>query len=219
MELAQFPAEPWILCSNIRWFGCPKVRLQSWVGRKWETKKELSSSVHKIKRNLLSRLWRRKKREMAETGAEQCDKKDGTSRKKCWGRTGASDNKFKKLPCSSESVIQNALCIWPLLLSHFSRVRLCATPETAAHQSPHSLGFSRQEHWSELPFPSPMHESEKWKWRRSVISDFYRPPGLQPTRLLRPWDFPGKSTGVGCHCLLRIWPLGMCKEKIVWCCL
>ena len=30
-----------------------------------------------------------------------------------------------------------------------------------------------------------------------------RPHGLQPTRLLRPWDFPGKSTGVGCHCLLR----------------
>ena len=27
-----------------------------------------------------------------------------------------------------------------------------------------SLGFSRQEHWSGLPFPSPMHESEKWKW-------------------------------------------------------
>ena len=48
-----------------------------------------------------------------------------------------------------------------LLLSHFSRVRLCATPETAAHQAPLSLGFSRQEHWSGLPFPSPMHESEK----------------------------------------------------------
>ena len=48
-----------------------------------------------------------------------------------------------------------------LLLSHFSRVRLCATPETAAHQAPPSLGFSRQEHWSGLPFPSPMHESEK----------------------------------------------------------
>ena len=28
------------------------------------------------------------------------------------------------------------------------------------------------------------------------------PRGLQPTRLLYPWDFPGKSTGVGCHCLL-----------------
>ena len=55
------------------------------------------------------------------------------------------------------------LCVWGsvsllrlllllLLLSHFSRVRLCVTP---------SLGFSRQEHWSGLPFPSPMHKSEK----------------------------------------------------------
>ena len=42
-----------------------------------------------------------------------------------------------------------------LLLSFFSRVQLCVTPETAAHQAP------------------------------------------------RPWDSPGKSTGVGCHCLLR----------------
>ena len=40
----------------------------------------------------------------------------------------------------------------------------------AAHQPPLSLGFSRQEHWSGLPFPSPMHESEKWKWSRSVVS-------------------------------------------------
>ena len=47
-----------------------------------------------------------------------------------------------------------------LLLSRFSRVRLCATPQTAAHQAPPSLGFSRQEHWSGLPFPSPVHESE-----------------------------------------------------------
>ena len=58
-----------------------------------------------------------------------------------------------------------------LLLSRFSCVRLCATPETAAHQASPSLGFSRQEHWSGLPFPSPMHESEKWKWSRSVVSD------------------------------------------------
>ena len=86
-----------------------------------------------------------------------------------------------------------------LLLSRFSHVWLCATPETAAHQAPPSLGFSRQEHWSGLPFPSPMHGSEKWKWSRSVVSDSSRPRGLQPTRLLPPWDFPGKSTGVGCH--------------------
>ena len=65
------------------------------------------------------------------------------------------------------------------------------------------LRFSRQEHWSGLPFPSPVHESEKWKWSRSVMSDSSQSHGLQPTRLLHPWYFPGKSSGVGCHCLLR----------------
>ena len=91
-------------------------------------------------------------------------------------------------------VYRNGLLL--LLLSCFGRVWLCVTPQTAAHQAPLSLGFSRQEHWSGLPFPSPMHESEKWKWSCSVVSDPQRPHGLQPTRLLRPWDFPGKSTGV-----------------------
>ena len=51
-----------------------------------------------------------------------------------------------------------------LLLSRFSCVRPCATPETAAHQAPQSLGFSRQEHWSGLPFPSPMNESKVAQW-------------------------------------------------------
>ena len=36
-----------------------------------------------------------------------------------------------------------------------SRVRLLATPWTAAYQAPPSMGFSRQEYWSGLPFPSP----------------------------------------------------------------
>ena len=70
----------------------------------------------------------------------------------------------------------------------------------AAHQASPSLGFSRQEHWSGLPFPSPMHESKTWKWCCSVVSDSPQPHGLLPTRLLHPWNFPGKSTGVGCHC-------------------
>ena len=48
-----------------------------------------------------------------------------------------------------------------LLLRRFSCVRLHVTPAMAAHQAPPSLGFSRQEHWSGLPFPSPMHESER----------------------------------------------------------
>ena len=47
-----------------------------------------------------------------------------------------------------------------LLLSCFSRVRLCAIPQMAAHQAPWSLGLSRQEHWSGLPGPPPIHESE-----------------------------------------------------------
>ena len=37
----------------------------------------------------------------------------------------------------------------------------------------------------------------------SVVSDSVRPHRRQPTRLPRPWDSPGKNTGVGCHCLLR----------------
>ena len=48
-----------------------------------------------------------------------------------------------------------------LLLSRFSHVRLCVTPQTTAHQAPPSLGFSKQEQWSGLPFPSLMRESEK----------------------------------------------------------
>ena len=47
--------------------------------------------------------------------------------------------------------------------------------------------------------------SNAWKWSRSVVSDSEPPHGLQPTRLLRPWDFPGKSTGVECHCLLPLY--------------
>ena len=98
-----------------------------------------------------------------------------------------------------------------LLLSHFSRVRLCATPETAAHQAPLSLGFSRQEHWSGVPFTFPMHESEKWQWSRSVVSDPQRPHWLQPSRLLHPWDFPGKSSRMGCHLVVE------CKTPIRHC--
>ena len=54
----------------------------------------------------------------------------------------------------------------------------------AAHQAPPSLGFSRQEHWNGLPLPSPLHESEKWKWSLSVVSGSLWPHARQPTRLL-----------------------------------
>ena len=56
-----------------------------------------------------------------------------------------------KLGIDKKSLIQMLL----LLLSHFSRVWLSVTPWTAACQAPLSMGFSRQEYWSGLPFPSP----------------------------------------------------------------
>ena len=42
------------------------------------------------------------------------------------------------------------------MLSHFSRVQLCVTLWTAAHQAPPSMGFSKQEYWSGVPLPSPL---------------------------------------------------------------
>ena len=71
-------------------------------------------------------------------------------------------------PVSQLFASGSQLLLLLLLLSRFSCVRLCATPWTAAYQASPSLGFSRQEHWSGLPFPSPMHESGKWKGSRSV---------------------------------------------------
>ena len=55
----------------------------------------------------------------------------------------------------SAPLFPNALLLLLLLLSRFSHVRLCATPYMVAHQAPPSLGFSRQEHWSGVPSPSP----------------------------------------------------------------
>ena len=53
--------------------------------------------------------------------------------------------------------------------------------------------------------------SSAWKWKVKVKSlscvRLLATDGLQPTRLFCPWDFPGKSTGVGCHCLLQKYSL------------
>ena len=54
-------------------------------------------------------------------------------------------SKASVLQCSTESLKVNLL----------SCVRLVTTPWTVAHQAPPSMGFSRQEYWSGLPFPSP----------------------------------------------------------------
>ena len=91
----------------------------------------------------------------------------GHSHENVWGLTTTNLITMKK----EGGACNNQHMLLLLLLSHFSRVRLCVTPETAAHQAPPSLGFSRQEHWSGLPFPPLMHESEKWEWSLSFVSD------------------------------------------------
>ena len=79
-----------------------------------------------------------------------------------------------------------------------SRIRLLATPWTAAYQAPPSVGFSRQEYWSGLPCPAVAADKSL-----QSCPTLCNPLRRQPSRLPRPWDSPGKSTGVGCHFLLQ----------------
>ena len=68
----------------------------------------------------------------------------------------------------------------------------CSLPGSSVH----GILQARTLEW--VAFPSPRHESEKWKWSHSVVSDSVWSQRLQPTRLLYPWDFPGKSTSCCC---------------------
>ena len=80
-----------------------------------------------------------------------------------------------------------------------SRDRFFVTPSTVARHGPLSMEFSRQEYWSGLPFPSPcIFIAAAAKSLQSCPTHRRR-----PTRLPRPWDSPGKNTGVGCHILLQ----------------
>ena len=59
-------------------------------------------------------------------------------------------------------------------MKSFSRVRLCGTPWTVAHQAPPSMGFSRQEYWSGVPLPSPILDKggKNRQWRISLFSEW-----------------------------------------------
>ena len=91
-----------------------------------------------------------------------------------------------------------------LLLSLFSRVQLCATPQMAARQAPLSLGFSKQEYRSGLPFPSPMRESESEVAQLCpTLSDpmdcslpVFSVHGIFQARVLE-WDTIAFSGGIG----------------------
>ena len=62
---------------------------------------------------------------------------------------------------------------WKVKVKSLSRVRLLATPWTAAHQAPPSMGFSRQEYWSGVPLPSPngILLSHKKEWNNATCSN------------------------------------------------
>ena len=81
-----------------------------------------------------------------------------------------------------------------LLLSGFSHVQPCATPEMAAHQAPSSLGFSRQEHWSGLPFPSAIYGL---CLVTQLCLTLCSPMDCSLPSSSAHGDSPGKSTGVG----------------------
>ena len=138
-----------------------------------------TNSMKKIKTLKVARVW---KTETLYTEEQRWEWQQTSCQKQCnSGGSGATtflklgfyaqQKPFKHKDSKIFLNKEGLLLLLLLLLSHFSRVRLCATPQTAAHQAPPSLGFSRQEHWSGLLFPSPMNESEKWKWSLSVVSD------------------------------------------------
>ena len=79
---------------------------------------------------------------------------------------------------------------------------LCDPIDGSPPGSP-SLGFSRQEHWSGLSFPSPMHKSESEV--AQSCPTLSNPMDCSPPGSSVHGIFPGKSTGVGCHCLLQEW--------------
>ena len=80
-----------------------------------------------------------------------------------------------------------------------SCLQLLATPWTAAHQTSPSMGFSRQEYWSGVPYFKCF---QRLPWKKesescSVMSNSFRPHGRYS-----PWNSPGQNTGVGSCSLL-----------------
>ena len=100
-----------------------------------------------------------------------------------------------------ESIPSHCIFSYLLLLSRFSHVQLF-NPIDGSQRGSHVPGIlqARPLEWVAISFSN----AWKWKWSRSVVSNSSGPHALQPTRFLHPWDFPGKSTGVGCHCLLEL---------------
>ena len=96
-------------------------------------------------------------RKKHHVGAQSRASAPATLRTVAWGRDSQPGSESRGTLGTRTCLLGHSVCpaLLLLLLSRLSRVRLCATPQTAAHQAPLSLGFSRQDHWSGLPLPSP----------------------------------------------------------------
>ena len=105
--------------------------------------------------------------------------------------------RWTRLSTHSCMPMERTMVLLLLLLSHLSHVQICATPQTAVHQAPPSLGFSRQEYRSGLPFPSPMHESESEVAQSCLTLSDHMDWNLAGSSIHG--AFPGKSTGLGCQ--------------------
>ena len=113
---------------------------------------------------------------------------------------------------NNDSEMRNMLLITPAAAAAAKLLQSSPTLCDPIDSSPPGLPVpgilqARTLEWVAISF------SNAWKWKVKVKSLSHVRPlatpwtagvGLEPTRLLRPWDFPGKSTGVGCHCLLRL---------------
>ena len=91
------------------------------------------------------------------------------------------------------------------------------TLRTVAHQAPLSVGFSTQEYWSGLSFPSPYVNYAAAASFQSCPTLCNQPHRRQPTRLPHPRDSPGKNTGVDCHFLLQCMKV-KCESEVTQSC-
>ena len=96
-----------------------------------------------------------------------------------------------------------------LLLSHFSRIRLCTTHRKQPTRLPHPWDSPGKNTGVGCHFLLQCMKVKSEGEVAQLCLTLNDPMDCKPSRLLCPWDFPGKSTGVGWHCLLQ----GFQKEK------
>ena len=91
------------------------------------------------------------------------------------------------------------------VVQSLSRVRLSVTPWVYAYVQSHQIAFTKHMlvFWGFVVVVVLVYKLDCCCLVAKSCPTLLRPRGLQPARLLRPQDFPGKNTGVGCHFLLQ----------------